>query len=145
MTFTETICNINCQRSCCFIGTRRKFLHEHDLRCTTSTTEEHFILAASSGIVWIGNSPNRWIGRGTAQNWPPRPSNLNSKITLCGVTRKLWRTDARRTRNKNCFYPILNATRSVNNVRLYVHWLYATENVSRQMKVALNNLRYSTT
>jgi hypothetical protein len=104
VTLTETIYNMNCQRSFCFTGPRRKFLHEHDLRRTTSTTEHHLILAASSGIIWIGNSLNRWTGRGSAQNWPPRPSNLNSDITVCGVTKKLWRTDARWTRDKNCFY-----------------------------------------
>ena len=87
-----------------FYRVSEKFLHKHDLRYSTSTTEHHLILAASSGIISIGNSLNRRIGRGGALNWPPRPSNLNSNITVCGVTRKPWRTDARWTRDKNCFY-----------------------------------------
>jgi len=86
--------------------------------------------------------PNRWIGRGGAENCPPRSPDLN-QITMCGVTWKLWCMYTSWTREKNYsseFSALQEAPTTLQCfVRLQVLWSHESENAFKQTEDTSNN------
>jgi hypothetical protein len=88
--------------------------------------------------------PNRWIGRGGAQNWPPKSPDLNPlDYHVWGYLKAILYAHKVNAR-KELLQRILSAAKTSTTpqcfVRLQVLWSHKSEKISKQMEDISNNM-----
>ena len=87
--------------------------------------------------------PNRWIGRGGAQNWPPRSPDLNPlHYHVWGYVKAVaWHTRWTRENYFSEFSALQEASVTLQGfVGLQVLWQHESDNASKQTEDTSNNL-----
>jgi len=86
--------------------------------------------------------PNRWIGRGGAQNWPPRSPDLKPLDYHVWSYMKAMVYAHKVNTREELLLRILDAARSINNAAVLrkVLWSHETENAFKQTDTSKNLL-----
>jgi len=95
------------------------FRYKHDDRCITRMTERCLISVRSLSQYLSHKFPNRWNGRGGAQNWPPRSPDQNPlDYHVWGYMKATLFAHKVNTREE-LLQGILSAARSINNAAVF--------------------------
>ena len=104
--------------SVCCTCKRNIFKHNH-LKQTTPSLQQNPILMHTDETTSVYHKyPNQWIGRGSAQNWPPWSPDLNPLDYHVWGYMKAMVYEHKVTTSEELFQQILSAARSINNTTL---------------------------
>ena len=113
------------------VQTRRQMYYQHD------GATPHFSQVIRQYL--NHKFPNRWIGRGSAQNWQPWSLDLNPlEYHVCGYMKDMVYAQKVNMREEliSEFSALQEASKTV---RLQVLWSQELENVSKRMENSSNN------